>query len=161
MAYEARVPGVTSTRTLRTAMTNYLVKRGNRYYFRRKIPLELLEHFGRNEIVKALGTSDPHVASVRCREHAVMYDTIFAAARKSIESLKATASVRASLDAAHQGAIAGQRDNVERAQAEHNEGLDLPPYFRTPSHTKVDESVLRRNSRGERYFSALCGCLSL
>ncbi|MFC0691986.1 competence protein ComJ [Paraburkholderia humisilvae] len=39
--------------------------------------------------------------------------------------------------------------------------LDLPPYFATPSHTKVDESVLRRNSGGERYFGALCGCFSL
>lgn len=34
-------------------------------------------------------------------------------------------------------------------------GMDLPPYFRTRPHTKVDESVLRRNSRGERYFNAL------
>jgi hypothetical protein len=59
MAYEVGVAGVTSTRTLRTAMTNYRSKRGNCYYFRRKIPLELQAQFcGRKEIVKALGTSD-------------------------------------------------------------------------------------------------------
>jgi hypothetical protein len=33
--------------------------------------------------------------------------------------------------------------------------MDLPLHLRTPPHTKVDESVLRRNSRGERYFNAL------
>jgi hypothetical protein len=33
--------------------------------------------------------------------------------------------------------------------------VDLPPYYRTRLHTKVNESVLRRYSRGERYFSAL------
>jgi len=33
--------------------------------------------------------------------------------------------------------------------------VDLPPYYRTRLHTKVDDSVLRRYSRGERYFSAL------
>ncbi|EDZ98853.1 hypothetical protein BH160DRAFT_5850 [Burkholderia sp. H160] len=33
--------------------------------------------------------------------------------------------------------------------------MDSPLYFLTPPHTKVDESVLRRNSRGERCFNAL------
>ena len=39
--------------------------------------------------------------------------------------------------------------------------LELTLYFRTRRHTKVEESIERRNSRGERYFSALWGCFSL
>lgn len=39
--------------------------------------------------------------------------------------------------------------------------VDLPPCFRTRYHTKIDDSALRLNSRGERYFNALCGCFSL
>jgi hypothetical protein len=92
MAYEVRVAGVTSTRTLRTAMTNYRSKRGNCYSFRRKVPLDLQAHFGRKEFVKALGTSDPIKADLLCREYAVVYDAIFANAR---QSAKATESVRA------------------------------------------------------------------
>ncbi len=35
--------------------------------------------------------------------------------------------------------------------------MNLPLCHRTPPHTKIDESVLRVNSRGERYFNALLG----
>ncbi|EDT37838.1 hypothetical protein BamMEX5DRAFT_6385 [Burkholderia ambifaria MEX-5] len=33
--------------------------------------------------------------------------------------------------------------------------MELPPQFRIQAHTTGDESAVRRNSRGERYFSAL------
>ncbi len=106
-------------------MTNYRSKRGNCYYFRRKIPLELQAQFGgRKEIVKALGTSDPSKADALCREHAVVYDTIFANARQSAEASKATESVRASLDAAQKAAIAELGEDHERTQGEHNEESD-------------------------------------
>ncbi|MBN3851667.1 hypothetical protein G3N58_33460 [Paraburkholderia sp. Ac-20342] len=39
--------------------------------------------------------------------------------------------------------------------------LELTLQSRTQPHTKVAESIERRNSRGERYFSALWGCFSL
>ncbi|MHA7846369.1 DUF6538 domain-containing protein [Serratia sp. D1N4] len=39
-------------------MCTHLVKRGSRYYFRRRIPLSLISHFQRTEILKALGTSN-------------------------------------------------------------------------------------------------------
>ncbi|WP_024913546.1 DUF6538 domain-containing protein [Chania multitudinisentens] len=39
-------------------MCTHLTKRGSHYYFRRRIPLALIPHFQRAEIVKALGTSN-------------------------------------------------------------------------------------------------------
>ncbi|MFL9901140.1 hypothetical protein PQR71_23770 [Paraburkholderia fungorum] len=127
-------------------MTNYRSKRGNCYYFRRKIPLELQAHFGgRKEIVKALGTSDPSKADALCREHAVAYDTIFANSR---HSLKAAESVRTSLDSAQRGAIVEQRDNWERAQAEHMEERTV---FPTKRKSKSSRSMIAlRNWSGKK-----------
>lgn len=39
--------------------------------------------------------------------------------------------------------------------------LDLPLHDRTHGHAWVGEFACWRNSRGERYFKALCGCDSL
>jgi hypothetical protein len=44
----------------------HLTKRNSRYYIRRKIPAELQVHFGRKEVVKALGTADPAEARRVC-----------------------------------------------------------------------------------------------
>jgi integrase len=127
-------------------MTNYRSKRGNCYYFRRKIPLELQAQFGgRKEIVKALGTSDPSKADALCREHAVVYDTIFANAR---QSMKVTESVRASLDSAQVGAIAEQRNKWERAQDEHIEEADRLSY-------QTEEQDIAEHDRHEARFEAL------
>lgn len=43
-------------------MQTGLVRRGARYSIRRRIPLDLVEHYGRAEIVRALGTADPKEA---------------------------------------------------------------------------------------------------
>lgn len=44
-------------------MPTGLIRRGARYYIRRRVPLHLVEHFdGKKEVVEALGTSDPKVA---------------------------------------------------------------------------------------------------
>lgn len=56
------------------AMTNHLLKRGSRYYIRRKIPQDLIAHYGRKEFVKALGTSDYAEACRRVREESVALD---------------------------------------------------------------------------------------
>ncbi|WP_025597982.1 site-specific integrase [Burkholderia sp. WSM2230] len=59
-------------------MTNHLLKRGSRYYIRRKIPLDLQAKYqGRKEIVKALGTSDPLEARKLVREESVRLDREF------------------------------------------------------------------------------------
>jgi hypothetical protein len=125
-------------------MTNYRSKRGIRYYFRRKIPLELQAQFGgRKGIVKALGTSDPSKADALCREHAVVYDTIFSAARQSAEAGKATARVQASLDAVQKAAIAQQGEDYDRAQLTHDEEAGVL------SH-QTEEQEIAQNDRFEK-----------
>jgi integrase len=63
-------------------MSTHLFRRGGRYYIRRRIPADLLEHYqGKKEIQRALGTADPSVAAVVCRAAGVQMDEEFAAAR--------------------------------------------------------------------------------
>lgn len=52
----------------------HLVRRAGRYYIRRRIPKDLTAHYGKAEISKALGTSDPKIARKLCREAAVQLD---------------------------------------------------------------------------------------
>lgn len=62
--------------------TNYLFKRGSRYYLRRKIPVDLQQHYqDRKEIVRALGTSDRREAERLVREQSVLLDREFDAIR--------------------------------------------------------------------------------
>lgn len=59
-------------------MSEHIIRRGARYYYRRRIPTDLLPLFeGRKEIQQALGTSDPKVAAVAARRVAVETDNLF------------------------------------------------------------------------------------
>lgn len=62
---------------------NHLLRRGSRYYIRRKVPLDLQPILGRKEIVRALGTADPREAAMRCRAASVLVDQEFIAAREA------------------------------------------------------------------------------
>jgi integrase len=42
------------------------IRRGGRYYLRRRVPLDLVSHYGKREITKALGTAERAVALVLC-----------------------------------------------------------------------------------------------
>lgn len=55
-------------------MCDYLQRRQSRYYFRRRIPCDLVPVLGRQVYQKALGTADPALARVLCRELAVETD---------------------------------------------------------------------------------------
>lgn len=59
-------------------MCTHLAKRGSRYYFRRRIPLALIAHFQRTEIVKALGTSNRSEAERLARLEGCRWDNEFA-----------------------------------------------------------------------------------
>ncbi|MBL5825312.1 site-specific integrase [Serratia fonticola] len=59
-------------------MCTHLAKRGSRYYFRRRIPLALIPHFQRTEIVKALGTSNRSEAERLARLEGCRWDNEFA-----------------------------------------------------------------------------------
>ncbi|MDN7994751.1 site-specific integrase [Burkholderia orbicola] len=62
-------------------MTNHLLRRGSRYYIRRKVPADLQDHYQRKEIVKALGTDKPADARVLVRKESSLLDEEFAAVR--------------------------------------------------------------------------------
>lgn len=59
-------------------MQNHLVRRGAMYYYRRRIPSDLLDHFNpKKELTKALGTSDRREAERLARALAVKHDEEF------------------------------------------------------------------------------------
>lgn len=75
--------GVTPAKEERSVCT-HLSKRGTRYYFRRKIPIDLQAHYGREEIVRSLGTSDRKEAVRLCRAVGVEVDAEFEKVRASL-----------------------------------------------------------------------------
>lgn len=66
-------------------MCTHLTKRSgsSNYYFRRKIPLDLLPHYGgKKEVMRSLGTTDKREAERLAREAGVQLDDEFAALRQ-------------------------------------------------------------------------------
>ncbi len=57
----SRIP---ATHGCYTTMSNHLLKRGGRYYVRRRVPQDLVAALGRKEIQKALGTAERHIANL-------------------------------------------------------------------------------------------------
>jgi hypothetical protein len=62
----------------------HLTKRGSRYSIRRKVPIGLQSHYGRTEIVKALGTSDRREAEQLCRVAGAKLDEEFESVRAAL-----------------------------------------------------------------------------
>lgn len=58
-------------------MCTHLAKRGSRYYFRRKIPLDVLPHYKGKEVMRSLGTSDRREAERLARIIGVELDREF------------------------------------------------------------------------------------
>jgi len=73
------------------AMCTHLSKRGTRYYVRRRIPTDLVEHYGRKELWRALGTSDRREAERLCRVAGAALDTEFEQARAKLTAANADA----------------------------------------------------------------------
>ena len=65
------------TPNLKKAMCTHLAKRGSRYYFRRKIPLDVLPHYKGKEVMRSLGTSDRREAERLARIIGVEHDREF------------------------------------------------------------------------------------
>jgi hypothetical protein len=65
-------------------MCTHLHRRGNRYYIRRRVPLDLVPHYKRLELTKALGTSDYTEAKALCRRADVQLDDEFNAIRHGV-----------------------------------------------------------------------------
>ncbi|REF02464.1 DUF6538 domain-containing protein [Cupriavidus plantarum] len=66
-------------------MAHHLTKRGNVYYIRRRIPLDLIEQYGdKREIVRSLGVKERALAEREARRISVALDDEFEAARRSL-----------------------------------------------------------------------------
>jgi integrase len=79
--------GVSATQAKeQEAVCTHLFQRGGRYYIRRRIPVDLIDHYQRKEIQQALGTSDRAEAVVLCRKAGVSLDDNFARARAALHS---------------------------------------------------------------------------
>jgi hypothetical protein len=69
---------------------SHLIKRSNRYSIRRKNPVDLQSHYGRVEVVKALGTSDRREAEQLCRIAGAKLDEEFANVRAALAASATT-----------------------------------------------------------------------
>lgn len=76
------------TQTNSKAMAqNHLLRRGTRYFFRRRVPDELRGIIGRKEIKKALGTSDHREAGKLARIEALKTDELFESKRREVQQV--------------------------------------------------------------------------
>ena len=75
-------------------MCTHLSKRGSVYYFRRKIPLDLIAYYdGKKEVMQSLRTSDKREAEKLAREEGVRLDREFAQLRQLGNNDDASAAV--------------------------------------------------------------------
>ncbi|QRR06483.1 site-specific integrase [Burkholderia sp. MS455] len=67
-------------------MSAHLHKVGTRYYYRRRVPLDLVEHMGKKVIKFALGVDSRAKATELCNVHDLAYAVMFADHRRAIEN---------------------------------------------------------------------------
>lgn len=73
---------MSATHDAEGAMPTGLIRRGGRYSLRRRVPQDLVEHYGKAEIVRALGTSDPKEARRLLPKAWAAYDEQFDLVRR-------------------------------------------------------------------------------
>ncbi len=56
---------------------HHLVRRAGTFYFRRALPLSLVEQAGFSELKISLKTTDPKLAKIRCREFSSLFERLF------------------------------------------------------------------------------------
>lgn len=103
-------------------MPSGLVRRSGRYSLRRRVPLDLVEHYGRAEITKALGTADPSEARIKLVREWAALDREFAHVRvlKAEPTTKPVQAQQAEIDidAYAERALGGLRRKRARYAAE-------------------------------------------
>ncbi|WP_330997251.1 site-specific integrase [Burkholderia stagnalis] len=67
-------------------MSAHLHKVGTRYYYRRRVPLDLVEHMGKKVIKLALGTDSRSKAVELCNVHDLAYAVMFTDHRRALEN---------------------------------------------------------------------------
>jgi integrase len=68
-------------------MQTYLLKRGDKYYLRRRPPADIAEFISTDVITRSLDTSDPKIAAQRCRERCAALDVQFADSDRACRGL--------------------------------------------------------------------------
>ncbi|MGF6410971.1 DUF6538 domain-containing protein [Paraburkholderia sp. MM5482-R1] len=98
-------------------MCTHLVKRGSRYYIRRRVPLDLVSIVGKVEVTRALGTADRREAERLCRIESVKLDSEWSARRSAARAKKSLDDV---LTAAQTDADTARRasEDAERDRSE-------------------------------------------
>ncbi|MGF6921744.1 DUF6538 domain-containing protein [Paraburkholderia sp. 40] len=117
-------------------MCTHLIKRGSRYYIRRRVPLDLVSILGKSEITKALRTSDRAEAITRCRLEGVRLDAEWSA-------LRAASQAKHAITHASETA----RTTVRKREAEDRERAaeeDREYYFRYVKDEGVEEEERER-----------------
>jgi integrase len=98
-------------------MSEHLVRRGARYYYRRRVPTDLVPLLGKREIQRALDTSDPKEATVRARKVAVQIDELFARTRTQ-DVIRGASEYRQGLEGMHADEHGDPDDNELRDDVE-------------------------------------------
>lgn len=79
------MPRVSAAQTAeKLLLCEHLIRRGGRYYIRRRVPQDLIAHYGKGEVNKTLRTADPKAAAKLCRAEAVRLDQEWDAVRASL-----------------------------------------------------------------------------
>lgn len=123
-------------------MQTHLTRRaGGRYYLRRRIPLDLLEHFKpRKEITKALGTSERREAEKRVRVLSAQLDAEFDSIREKLRAAGMQKSAKGQIQGAGAGpsaepAVSNQTDKLPPP-------LAIPPTLSDPLSRDVTTEIL-------------------
>ncbi|OXI42153.1 site-specific integrase [Burkholderia aenigmatica] len=104
-------------------MSTHLFKRGTRYYFRRRVPQDLVQRLGKKEYTVALNTSDRSVAVTLCHGYDATYDIIFRDEREALRKGETRA---------------GYWDAVPREQLENEEARDAEAWYQESEDDRAE-----------------------
>lgn len=120
-------------------MPTGLIRRGARYSIRRRIPLDLVDHYGKAEVTRALGTSDPKEARKLLPQVWAALDREFDAARAATGGPSEAEAMPEDPGATSARVIASLR--ARREQAARTNALDeFSDYVR--DELKTNQAVL-------------------
>ncbi|AOJ42679.1 hypothetical protein WJ23_33125 [Burkholderia lata] len=104
-------------------MSTHLFKRGSRYYFRRRVPLDLVQRLGKKEYTISLNTSDRSVAVTLCHGYDATYDIIFRDEREALRKGETKA---------------GYWDALPREQLENEEARDAEAWYQETEDARAE-----------------------
>ena len=104
-------------------MSEHVIKRGARYYYRRRVPTDLIKLYGKSEIQRALGTSDRREADRLSRKVAVEIDELFEGLRNPIPAAARQGTYWDALPLEQIEAAEEDASSLDQQVAEHDDAL--------------------------------------